>query len=205
MRTAALVLAAGAGRRMGRPKGLVTDARGVPWVRLAVRSMTDAGCGPVVVVTGASGEEVAKLLPAGAVRVHAADWVEGMSASLRAGLSFLTTLAEPPDAAIVGLVDTPDVTGAVVARLLETSYPATENSAHRCPDPSIVLIQETLARVIYDGKPGHPVLIGRNHWAGIIATAAGDVGARHYLRGRTDVRLVEAGDLATGADIDTVT
>ena len=49
--------------------------------------------------------------------------------------------------------------------------------------------------------PGHPVLLGRDHWAGVAATATGDAGARDYLRGR-DVTLVECGDLATGRDVD---
>jgi CTP:molybdopterin cytidylyltransferase MocA len=45
------------------------------------------------------------------------------------------------------------------------------------------------------------VLLGRDHWAGVIATATGDQGARAYLRGH-DVLAVECGDLATGADVD---
>jgi CTP:molybdopterin cytidylyltransferase MocA len=189
MRIAGIVLAAGAGSRMGRPKGLIRDARGVPWVRLAVISMVDAGCQPVVVVTGARGDEVAALVPSGVTVVHAADWAEGMSASLRAGLTALAEMVEPPDAAIVGLVDMPDVTPAVVRRLRDslTSVPNLQ----------------ALARTAYDGRPGHPVLLGRSHWPGILATARGDAGARHYLRGRDDVALVEGGDLASGLDIDT--
>jgi CTP:molybdopterin cytidylyltransferase MocA len=190
MRTAGIVLAAGAGIRMGRPKGLMRDARGVPWVRIAVGSMVDAGCEPVVVVTGARGEEVAALVPAGPTVVQAADWAEGMGASLRAGLTALVRMPEPPDAAIVGLVDMPDVTPAVVTRLRDSAA----NVHH---------LRHALIRVTYGGQPGHPVLLGRDHWVGILATARGDAGARHYLRGRDDVVRVEAGDLATGLDIDT--
>lgn len=196
MRTAGIVLAAGPGSRMGRPKGLMKDALGEPWVRLAVSAMRDAGCEPVVVVTGARGEDVAALVPAGATVVPAADWAEGMGASLRAGLTALADLAEladradPPDAAVVGLVDMPDVTAAVVTRLLKS----VEGVPH---------LKGALARVTYDGRPGHPVLLGRDHWPGVLAVAQGDVGARYYLRGREDVVLAEAGDLASGLDIDT--
>jgi CTP:molybdopterin cytidylyltransferase MocA len=49
--------------------------------------------------------------------------------------------------------------------------------------------------------PGHPVLLGRDHWAGVVETSTGDRGARDYLASH-EVALVECGDLATGADVD---
>jgi hypothetical protein len=45
------------------------------------------------------------------------------------------------------------------------------------------------------------VLLGRDHWAGVQATAAGDRGARDYLHGRAVVE-VDCADLAGGADVD---
>ena len=54
-----------------------------------------------------------------------------------------------------------------------------------------------LARAAYDGVPGHPVLIGSDHWAGVIEAATGDRGARDFLAAH-EVTLVECGDLATG-------
>ncbi len=113
--------------------------------------------------------------------VVAADWDEGMGASLRTGLQSLTTDAA---AALVTLVDLPDVGPEVVRRLLDRPVSAA-----------------TLARAVYDGTPGHPVLIGRDHWAGVIESAIGDQGARAYL-GSHQVELVECGDLATGRDVD---
>jgi CTP:molybdopterin cytidylyltransferase MocA len=59
----------------------------------------------------------------------------------------------------------------------------------------------SLVRATYDGQPGHPVLIGRDHWAGVIATAQGDRGARTYLAAHEPVAC-ECGDLATGRDLD---
>ena len=56
-------------------------------------------------------------------------------------------------------------------------------------------------RAAYDGVPGHPVLIGRDHWDGVVASAVGDRGARDYLAAH-GVALVECGDLATGVDVD---
>ncbi|GAB3265880.1 nucleotidyltransferase family protein [Kineosporia babensis] len=203
MRIAGVVLAAGAGTRMGRPKGLVADARGVPWVRLAVTAMGDACCQPVVVVTGAAGSAVRELVPAEAVVVHAAGWAGGMSVSLLAGLRYLADLPSPPDAVVVGLVDMPDVTAAVVERLrhaAQAAFQATSFPADSVAAPARV--RSVLAHATYVGQPGHPVLLGRDHWPGILATATGDMGARNYLRGRDDLILVECGDLASGADID---
>ena len=59
----------------------------------------------------------------------------------------------------------------------------------------------SLARASYDGSPGHPVLLGRDHWAGVAGTATGDRGARDYLAAHP-VLDVECADLATGRDVD---
>lgn len=175
-----LLLAAGSGERFGGPKGLARDADGTSWLLRSVQALRP--CAEVVVVVGAEAERVAALLPMSVSRVRADDWSEGMGASLRAGLTALATTGH--DAALVSLVDLPDVGADVVARLVgQASGPS------------------TLARAAYDGVPGHPVLIGREHWAGVVATAAGDRGARDYLAAHDEV-LVECGDLATGVDVD---
>ncbi|MFC7504207.1 nucleotidyltransferase family protein, partial [Nocardioides sp. GCM10030258] len=59
----------------------------------------------------------------------------------------------------------------------------------------------SLARATYDGRPGHPVLLGHDHWAAVAAGADGDRGARDYLATHP-LELVECGDLATGHDVD---
>ena len=73
------------------------------------------------------------------------------------------------------------------------------NRLHGVPGDGGAL--DGVARATYDGTPGHPVLIGRGHWAGVIESAIGDQGARSYL-GSHQVELVECGDLATGRDVD---
>ena len=83
MTTTGLLLAAGARRRMGRPKALVEG-----WLVRAVESLAD--CDRVVVVLGASAEEARPLLDAHDVTiVVAADWEDGMGASLGTGLGHL--------------------------------------------------------------------------------------------------------------------
>ena len=61
-----------------------------------------------------------------------------------------------------------------------------------------------LVRATYKGVHGHPVLLGRDHWDGVVETARGDRGARDYLNSHDPV-LVECGDLASGQDVDSPT
>lgn len=175
-----IVLAAGVGRRFGGPKALVAG-----WLGDRVAALHAGGCRAVVVVLGASAEQVLPLVPSGTEVVMAVDWERGMGASLQAGLRAVQ--ASPADAALVALVDVPGLTTEVVARMLR-------RSAH---SPTAAL-----ARAAYDGVAGHPVLLGREHWDEILETANGDRGARDYLAGH-DVQSVECGDVGDGQDVDT--
>jgi CTP:molybdopterin cytidylyltransferase MocA len=174
---AGLLLAAGAGRRMGTPKALADG-----WLHRGIDALAAAGCSPVVVVLGAAAQQARTVMQGLKVVVAVAtDWSEGLSASLRTGIA---ALADDAPAVVVTLVDLPDVGQSVVRRVL------THGAA-----PS------TLTRATYHGRPGHPVVLGKSHWPGILDAADGDVGARTYLdqHGPT---LVECGDLASGRDID---
>jgi CTP:molybdopterin cytidylyltransferase MocA len=176
--TAGLVLAAGEGRRFGGPKAPFR-LDGERLVDRAVRVLREAGCEPVVVVLGAWVADV----PDADVVVNER-WRTGMGSSLRCGLEYL---GPDVDRALVTLVDLPGLTAEAVRRLAAVGSTA----------PG-----EVLAAATYDGVRGHPVLFGRSHWGGVIATATGDRGARGYLA-EHDVRLVEVGDVATGDDLDT--
>lgn len=205
---AGLLLAAGAGRRYGMPKALVDDGG---WLRRSVAALAEGGCDPVLVVLGAAAEQATALLPDGAHAVVAPDWEEGMGASLRTGLAALarpdavkgpfasgavkgpftapggkgTAVGGPEiEAALIHLVDLPDIGAAVVRRVL----------GHAAPD--------AVARAAFDGRHGHPVLLGREHWDVVAAGATGNRGARDWLIGRADLVLVDCTDLATGTDVD---
>jgi CTP:molybdopterin cytidylyltransferase MocA len=179
-----LLLAAGAGRRMGTPKALVSDVDG-SWLVRGVETLRHGGCARVTVVLGAEAQRARPALEGLDVAVVvASDWAEGMGASLRTGLGSLAGSAD--DGVVISLVDLPDLVPEVVARVIA----AAPGSA-------------ALARATYDGTPGHPVLLGRDHWVGVVETAVGDQGARAYLSSR-DVVLVECGDLASGRDVDTL-
>src|SRR5699024_2042754 len=185
-----MLLAGGSGSRMGKPKALVRHGDGTPWLATARRALFDGGCADVLTVLGARADDARGLIP-DAWTVSATDWHEGMSASLSAGLRELGSSSAPDSyrdassyhAAMIHLVDLPDVGATVVARLLHYASPA------------------ALARATYDGNPGHPVVIGRDHWEALLGTLGGDAGAREYLAAR-DVTSVECSDLADGYDVD---
>lgn len=180
-----VVLAAGAGRRFGRPKAPVL-IDGERLVDRAVRVLRQGGCQRVLVVLGAWVGAV----PDATVSVNP-HWPSGMGSSLRWGLQYLLaeSLTEPPSAhhhpqarrALITLVDLPGLTPAAVRRL--------------CREP------DDLVAASYAGQQGHPVLIAEQHWPALIAELSGDCGARQYLQ-RHGARLVPLDKLASGADLD---
>jgi CTP:molybdopterin cytidylyltransferase MocA len=181
---AGLVLAAGAGRRYGGPKALV-EYEGRLLVERAVDTLRAGGCAPVVVVLGAAADRIrerARL--ADAMVVDNPQWSTGMASSLRAGLEAVAGTDAP--AVVVLLVDMPGVSAGAVRRVAGASSP------------------DALAIAGYGGdRRGHPVLLGREHWAGVAAAARGDTGARDYLRGHAErVQVVPCGDIADDHDID---
>jgi CTP:molybdopterin cytidylyltransferase MocA len=187
---AAVVLAAGGGRRYGTPKALV-EYEGSLLVERAVRTAR-AVCDPVLVVLGAQAAEVWRRADLdGAIVLANADWASGMASSLRTGLDGLRgwPVAAGPwgggliDAALVLLVDMPGMTPAALERM----------AGHAAPD--------ALAVATYDGERGHPVLIGRAHWAGVAESLSGDEGARRYLAAHGAAE-VDCTGLADPVDLD---
>lgn len=174
-RAVGVLLAAGAGRRYGQPKVLVEG-----WLDTAVCALRDGGCAQVIVVLGAADVPA----PPGVTTITAPDWHQGLSASVRAGLDEADRLRA--DYAVLHVVDTPDVGAAVVARVLGRALGSSSG----------------LARAWFGDRPGHPVVIARRHWPGVLARLSGDQGAAGYLRARRDVEKVECSDLADGSDVD---
>lgn len=173
-----LLLAAGSGSRLGRPKALV-ELGGLTLAERGVALLRDGGAGPIVMVTGAADVD----LP-GVTAVRNPDWQTGMGSSLRAGLAAL-----PADsrAVVVALVDQPLIGPQTVRRLIAAFAGGAE-----------------LAVAAYAGQRRNPVLIGRSYWPEVTAAARADLGAREFLRKRSDqITLVECGDIGRADDIDT--
>ncbi len=182
----ALVLAAGAGRRYGGPKALARSVDGTPWLTAVTGTLASIGLESVAVLPRTH-TQAADLLPPGAQPLFVDTFDEGIGASLRAALAFLSST--DARAALIALVDQPTLPGVVVARLLTPSA-----------GPGARL-ETVLRRAVFDGRPGHPVLIGREHWAALIDSLRGDQGAGPYFRDHDGDRI-ECSDLWDGADID---
>src|SRR5829696_7398220 len=164
------------------PKAVV-EYEGSLLVERAVRTAR-AVCDPVRVVRGARAADVWRTADLdGATVLANPDWDTGMASSLRTGLDGVRSWPGRIDAVLVTLVDMPGMTPAALARV----------AAHAAPD--------ALAVATYDGVRGHPVLLGRDHWAGVAATATGDEGARRYLATH-DVLEVDCTGLADPTDMD---
>lgn len=183
MKVAGLLLAAGAGRRMGGPKALV-ELHGEPLVQRGIRLLSDAGCAPVLVVVGASAAAVRPLCE-GARVVEALGWENGMGASLSAGLR--AAAETDARACVVALVDQPQVVPAAVQRL---------RAAHQ--GGAIAAVAS------YAGRARNPVLLDRSVWAAVAERAQGDEGARGWLREHPQhVVEVDCTDVGAPDDLDT--
>nr|WP_314072613.1 molybdopterin-binding/glycosyltransferase family 2 protein [uncultured Roseococcus sp.] len=170
---AGLVMAAGRSSRMApHNKLLVTDGEGVAMVARVAEKVLASGVRPVLVVTGHDRERVeAALAGKPVIFVHAEDYAEGLSASLKAGLAAL-----PPDAegVLVALGDMPLVEPAVISRIL----------AGFDPEEGRAIVQP-----IFRGKHGNPMVWGREFLPEMMQLT-GDMGARQLVARHAD-RLVE--------------
>ena len=185
-RVAALVLAAGQSRRMGRRNKLLAEIDGEPMIARVVDAVIGARVRPVVVVTGHQAAQVGEALAGREVRfAHNADFVRGLSTSLRVGLEALPADA---DAALVCLGDMPRVSSRHLDKLI----------AAFDPDQGRAICVPT-AR----GKRGNPVLFGSAFFAEMKGSQ-GDVGARHLIGAHAD-QVFEVAIDADGifVDVDT--
>jgi len=182
-----VLLAAGAGTRLGLPKALVRWHDGRLLVERGIALLRDGGCDRVLVVLGSRAEEVLATADlGGAVPIVNGGWAEGMGSSLRTALGALATTAA--GAAVVALADQPLVGAEAVRRLV---------ARWRASAPPVVV-------ATYGGARRNPVLLDRRAWDRVAATARGDVGARPYLREAGDrVVAVPCDDTGSAADVDT--
>jgi len=178
----AVVLAAGASRRLGRPKQLI-EIDGEPLVRRVVRAALDAKPRDLLVVLGHTDPGIAAALADLPVRTLSIDDADtGVAATLRAGIAALDPVCA---AAMIVLTDQPALSAAHLHALASAWRAAPERA-----------VASAYAHVI-----GVPAIVPRA-WFDDVAQLSGDVGARALLRARRDaVSVVEAPELA--ADIDT--
>lgn len=173
MKIAAVVLAAGESRRLGELKQLVRLG-GETLVERTVRVCREAGCGPVVVVLGASAEVVRRGCSLeGAVVVVNEGWSEGMGSSVRVGVGVLGDV----EGCVVATCDMPAVSAEHLRELMRAGDVVASS---------------------YAGRRGVPAYFPREMF-GSLVELRGAAGARELLKGARTVELV-GGEM----DVDTV-
>ena len=179
---AAILLAAGASQRFGTPKQLL-DWDGLPLVRRAAQTALAAGFSEVLVISGAFGEQVQRVLHDLPLRIiYNKDWKNGQSTSVRAGLA---TLDSRTCGAIFLLADQPFVTSSLLRKL-------------------ITLHAHTLAPIVapwVGKKRSNPILFDRSTFSDLMSLS-GDVGGRGIFS-RYPITWLPWDDLNLLEDIDT--
>ncbi len=183
MKTAAVVLAAGASERMGGPNKLLMDLGGRSVLARTLNAVISGPFDEVVVVTGRDADMVKTIaLAAGARTVHNAAFSGGMGGSIAAGVGVLHAWN------VVAIVpgDLPLLRTATIEAVLEAAGP------------------DRIARPVVEGQPGHPVVFG-NRFGPELLVLRGDDGARPLLRRHAArVTLVGCDDLGAVSDADTL-
>ncbi|MGC1321922.1 MAG: nucleotidyltransferase family protein [Candidatus Udaeobacter sp.] len=120
MRVAAVVLAAGGSTRFGKPKQLAL-IQGETFAGRIVRAAVEAGCAPVVVVTGEDSAQITSELTRFTVTITMnPDWQSGLGSSIVVGIRHAMNLAPELDAVILLACDQPFVTVAVLTQLIQS-------------------------------------------------------------------------------------
>lgn len=182
---AAIVLAAGKSSRMGSNK-LLADLGGKPLVLHTVENLKASAIHDVIVVTGNEAEALRRALhEAGTRFVHNARFADGLSTSLKCGMS---AVASDIDGVLICLGDMPLVDAKTIDRLI-ASFSVAD---HR-----------TICVPVHEGKRGNPVLWGRQHFGGLEAIA-GDQGGRLLMQSLSDeIVEVDTKSNAVLLDVDT--
>lgn len=171
------MLAAGYSRRMGAANKLTSDVDGKPMLRWAAEAALASQATPVIVVTGHDRKSVELVLAGLEVEfVHTPDPDQGMSASLKSGI---TALSNSVDGAVICLGDMPYVTATHIDRLIDNFNPSTDAA---------------ICVSCHQGKRGNPVLLARKFFNNIMKLE-GDTGARALIAEYdSQVKNVDMGD-----------
>ena len=177
MSCAAIILAAGESRRMGRPKALL-PYRGGTFVSILAEKLSET-CAPLCVVFGYKAQDLMAYAPASVIAVENTNHRYGMLTSLQAGLR---ALPELPERILFTLVDHPAVNTGTVRTLLES------NAALVIPR--------------YSGKRGHPVIMSREIATEILAEPMTSKVNRVIDRHAAEIHYIDVDDPGVREDID---
>lgn len=165
MSVAAIILAAGASRRLGQPKQLL-EHHGEPLLARSIRIATESGASPVFTVLGANFEMICASMQFGdAILVINDQWQKGMATSIHAGLRAMDAAAPHVAGALLMSCDQPLLTGGHLRTLIST-FEAQASPAIVCSS--------------YGNVHGVPAVFPRDVFSQLRALR-GDKGARAIL------------------------
>ncbi|MHC6222235.1 nicotine blue oxidoreductase [Arthrobacter sp. MMS24-S77] len=197
--TTGVLLAGGAGTRLGLGPKALLPFRGRTLVEVLAKVLLDGGCQEVVVVVGAGAEEVRRTTDLdGYLVVDNPEWASGMASSFRTGVA----AAAHGHNILMALVDQPSLTPRVVARLLAAHQPGRVTAAGfaEVGYPEDAVNGNAPVKL----RRGHPLIIDAALRAEAAESAVGDAGARRFLKAHPGlVDVVDCSDLADGTDVDT--
>ncbi|MFI5187083.1 MAG: NTP transferase domain-containing protein [Chitinophagales bacterium] len=181
----AILLAAGASVRLGRPKQLLTY-KGKSFLQNMVAAAIGSHLNPIVVVLGAHATLITGLITENNIHiVHNKDWEEGIASSIRCGIRELGKINPASDAALIMVCDQPYINSSLLNDLLAAQRKS----------------GKPIAAAYYSGIAATPALFYKTFFPELLLLK-GDKGAGKILKQQTD--LVTIVPFPLGAiDIDT--
>jgi molybdenum cofactor cytidylyltransferase len=185
-RIAAIVLAAGAGLRFGRPDKLLAPLRGRPILLHVLDAIAEAGFAATFVVVGENAERVERSIRwRTEVRVANPDPARGLSSSVQVGVAAARGLEPPVDGVLIALGDQPNLSSQVIRALVAAAGGARPIVVPR-----------------YEGGGGsNPVLVRREAWH-LVDELTGDRGLGPIIEAGMD-QVTEVGVEGSNPDVDT--
>jgi molybdenum cofactor cytidylyltransferase len=181
---AGLILAAGASRRMGHDKALLTY-RGRTFLETIIANLAAAGIGNITVVLGYHAESIQRAVRLTNVRVVInPEYLRGQTSSLQLGMAAVA--ANSPDAILLCLVDHPAISADVIVKLTKR-------------------FESTRAPVViptYEGQRGHPIVIGQGLFPELLALSPDEPANTVVRKYRDATQFVEVADPGILLDVD---
>jgi molybdenum cofactor cytidylyltransferase len=179
----AIILAAGESKRMGQPKQLL-PFRGSTLLGQIVENLLQSQAAETIVVLGYQAEKIIPQIAREPVRIVVnPDFEQGMSSSIRCGLSHISAAA---DGVMIVLGDQPLIEKEIIDLLIER---------HRQSERGIIL-------PVYNGIKGHPVIF-KMKYKDELMRLTGDIGGKEIVeRHPSDVLEVEVDSESVVISID---
>ncbi|MHB8598670.1 MAG: nucleotidyltransferase family protein [Ktedonobacteraceae bacterium] len=195
--TAAIILAAGSSSRMGAGRHkLLLPLNERPVLAHVVEAALASQARPIIVVSGHQAEQVRAQLArhitdSAIIHVENLDYLQGMSTSMRVGLTYLQSQIDTKvanvDSTLILLGDQPLMTPRMLDTLIDTW--------HTTGKPIVA--------PLYDGKRGNPTLFAASLFPELLQVT-GDEGGRSVVeRHKQELATVELGDAIANYDVDT--